>query len=178
MSKSGLFKKELVNGTVFVNWLPLNKDIMKKFFLMLMITGSVLSVKAQNDSSAGTAVVIKDTRIDVLGRKMAEYNEGLAMNVRTGKGYRLMVISTNDRDKAMQVRSQLYQLFPDQKQYMTYQIPNIKIKFGNFLDKDSAEKAKKQILAQKLVTGNIYVLAETIEIKPEKKDPNAPATDN
>jgi hypothetical protein len=151
---------------------------MKKFFLLLMIAGATLSVKAQTDSVSGTAVVIKDARIDILGKKMADYNEGLAMNIRSGKGYRLMVISTNDRDKAMQVRSQLYQLFPDQKQYMSYQIPNIKIKFGNFVDKDAAEKAKKQIIAQKLVTGNIYVLAETIEIKPEKKDPNAPATDN
>lgn len=143
-----------------------------------MIAGAAFSAKAQSDSSSGTAVVIKDSRIDILGKKMADYNEGLAMNIRSGKGYRLMVISTNDRDKAMQVRSQLYQLFPDQKQYMSYQIPNIKIKFGNFLDKDAAEKAKKQIIAQKLVTGNIYVLAETIEIKPEKKDPNAPSSDN
>lgn len=143
-----------------------------------MIAGAAFSAKAQSDSSMGTAVVIKDSRIDVLGRKMADYNEGLAMNIRSGKGYRLMVISTNDRDKAMQVRSQLYQLFPDQKQYMSYQMPNIKIKFGNFADKDAAEKAKKQIIAQKLVTGNIYVLSETIEIKPEKKEPNASANDN
>ena len=151
---------------------------MKKFFLLLMVGVSFLSAKAQSDTSSGTAVVIKDSRIDILGKKMADYNEGLAMNIRSGKGYRLMVISTNDRDKAMQVRSQLYQLFPDQKQYMSYQMPNIKIKFGNFVDKDAAEKAKKQIMAQKLVTGNIYVLAETIEIKPEKKDPNAPVSDN
>lgn len=135
--------------------------------------------RAQKDSTqTGTVVVFKDSRIDLLGKKMADYNEGLAGNIRSGKGYRLMVISTNDRDKAMQVRSQLYQLFPDQKQYMSYQMPNIKIKLGNFLDKDEAEKARKQIIAQKLVSNNIYVLSETIEIKPEKKDTTDKDKDN
>ena len=38
---------------------------------------------------------------------------------------------------------------------------------GNFTDKTEAEKLKKQLLAQKIVTGNIYVLPETVEIKPE-----------
>ena len=64
---------------------------------------------------------------------MAEYNEGLAMNIRSGRGYRLMVISTGDRALAMKIRSQLYQYFPDQKQYMSYQMPNIKIKFGGHI---------------------------------------------
>lgn len=124
---------------------------------------------------SGTAVVIKDARIDILGKKMAEYNSSLgtvkyANGLTSAKGYRLMVVSTNDRPYAMKIRAQLYQMFPDQKQYMSFQMPNIKIKFGNFLDKAEAERARKQILGTKLVTTNIYVLPETIEIKPPKEE--------
>ena len=136
------------------------------------------SLQAQkvNDSTvSGTAIVIKDPRIDILGKKMAEYNSSLGTvtytnGLTSARGYRLMVVSTNDRPYAMKIRAQLYQMFPDQKQYMSFQMPNIKIKFGNFLDKADAERVRKQILGTKLVTTNIYILPETIEVKPTKEE--------
>ena len=123
----------------------------------------------------GTAVVIKDPRIDILGQKMAEYNSSLGTvrytnGLSSAKGYRLMVVSTNDRPYAMKIRAQLYQMFPDQKQYMSFQMPNIKIKFGNFLEKADAERVRKLIIATKLVATNIYLLPETIEVKPSKEE--------
>ncbi|MEJ7611508.1 MAG: hypothetical protein WKF88_10065 [Ferruginibacter sp.] len=148
---------------------------MRLFFLAIMMTLGFFSVSAQQSSDSiavGTVTIIKDPRIDMLGKKMAEYNEGLAMNVRSGRGYRLMVISTGDRALAMKIRSQLYQYFPNEKQYMSYQLPNIKIKFGNFVERSDAEKMRKLIMDMKLVTNNIYLLPETIEIKPEKKEPS------
>ncbi len=151
---------------------------MSKFFFLILASGCFFSAAAQkNDSAIGTVTVIKDPRIDMLGKKMAAYNDDLSLKPRSGKGYRLMVISTSDRELAMKVRSQLYQLFPDQKQYMSYQVPNIKIKFGNYVDKDEAEKTRKQLVSLKIVANNIYVLPETIEIKPDKKD-STPGTDN
>ena len=150
---------------------------MKVISLMLAVF-SFITLHAQkiNDTTiSGTAVVIKDSRIDILGKKMAEYNSSLGTvtytnGLTSAKGYRLMIVSTNDRPYAMKIRAQLYQMFPDQKQYMSFQMPNIKIKFGNFLDKADAEKVRKQILGTKLVTTNIYVLSETIEVKPSKED--------
>jgi len=143
------------------------------FFLAFMIAGFSAAAQRPTDSG-GVVTILKDPRVDILGKKMAAYNEDLSNKVHTGKGYRLMVISTSDRDFAMKVRSQLYQLFPDQKQYMSYQVPNIKIKFGNYIAKDDAEKVRKQLIAIKLVPNNIYIVPETIEIKPEKKDNSAP----
>lgn len=152
-----------------------------KIILILITSLSILNTQAQkvNDSIiSGTTVVFKDPRIDILGKKMAEYNSGLGTVLYTNgltsaKGYRLMVLSTNDKEYAMKIRAQLYKMFSDDvqyKQYMSFQMPNIKIKFGNFLDKNDAEKARKQILAMKLVTGNIYVLSETVEVKPIKEE--------
>jgi hypothetical protein len=82
----------------------------------------------------------------------------------------LMVISSNDRDLVMKVRAQLYQYFPDQKQYMSFQMPNTKIKFGNFLSRPQAEQARKRIMGMKLVSNNIYILPDTVEMKVEKSD--------
>jgi hypothetical protein len=56
---------------------------------------------------------------------------------------------------------------------MSFQPPYIKLRFGNFLERADAEKYKKEIISSKLVTNNIYLLPETIEIKPDKdKDSN------
>ncbi len=150
---------------------------MKIFLLLISIIFSVeMNAQQMVDSAiTGTAVVIKDPRIDILGKKMADYNSSLATvtytnGLTSAKGYRLMVISTNDRELAMKIRAQLYQMFPDQKQYMSYQMPNIKVKFGNFLDRADAERARKQIMGTKLVSNNIYLLPETIEVKPSKEE--------
>ncbi|MFT3980130.1 MAG: SPOR domain-containing protein [Ferruginibacter sp.] len=118
----------------------------------------------------GTVTVSKDSRIDLLGQKMYDYNVALAKNIRSGKGYRLMLISTNDRNLAMNLRAKLLQMYPEHKVYMTYQNPFIKLKMGNFEDKNDAEKLRKTLLAQKLTPGNIYVVPETIEIKPPSED--------
>lgn len=115
----------------------------------------------------GKVLLQKDSRIDILGEKMEDYNISLAKSVRSGKGFRLMLLTSNDRNMVMQTRSKLLQQYPEHKIYMIYQSPFIKLKMGNFVEKTDAEKLKKQLLSQKIITGNIYILSETIEIKPE-----------
>ena len=119
----------------------------------------------------GRVLVSKDVRVDVLGQKMAAYNEGLANKIQMVDGYRLMLLNTTDRTMAMQVRSTLLQQYPEQKIYMTFLSPYIKIKFGNFIEKAAAEDMKKKLLESKLITGNIYILPEKVESKPEKAVP-------
>ena len=106
------------------------KILLSLIIILFCITASAQSIT--DSAISGTAIVIKDPRIDILGKKMAEYNSSLGTvtytnGLTSAKGYRLMVISTSDRDFAMKIRAQLYQMFPDQKQYMSYQMPNIKI---------------------------------------------------
>ncbi len=166
---------------------------MKGFFLMLIMLVSFFLVKAQvvtDTTVGGSSTIIKDARIEILGKKLAERNIAIAAANKpdiiatssTGivltKGYRLMVISTTDRELAMKVRAQLYQAFPDQKQYMSFQMPNTKIKFGNFLDRAQAELARKKIIGMKLVNNNIYILPDTVEMKVEKKSPNEEEDEN
>lgn len=143
-------------------------------FTLLILSLSFLSVsfgQSASDTLPGGIEIFKDNRLDILGRKMAEYNEGLAVRggMKTTRGYRLMLLSTNDRNYAINVRSRLLQQFPDQKVYMVYQRPYIKLEFGNFVEKADAEKYRKLITNMGLIKNNIYTVPKTIEIKVEKE---------
>lgn len=122
-----------------------------------------------SDSSAyATVQISKDPRLDVLGEKMAAYNASLSKNVRSSKGYRLMVLSTNDRNQAMQLRSRLLQQYPEHKVYMIYQNPFIKLKMGNFVEKSEAEAVRKELMRYHIVPGNVYLLPEQVEVRPDQ----------
>jgi len=146
---------------------------MKKIASLILLGFAALTVNAQTSTDTaviGKVTIIKDSRLNDLAKKEAAFNEALALATKMGKGYRLIVLSTNDRPLAMKVRAQLLQRYPDQKIYMSFQPPYIKLKFGNFVEKPDAENMKKDILKNKIVTGSVYVVPEKIEIKPEKKE--------
>ena len=142
-------------------------------FFALQATAQIASVK--DTATEGKITVYKDSRLEVLAKKEASINETYSLGPRSAKGYRLMLLNTSDRPAAMKLRAQLLQRFPGQKVYMSFQPPYIKIRFGNFLEKEDADKYRKEIIRTKLVVNNIYVLPEIIEIKPDKdkeKDSN------
>jgi len=147
-----------------------NHNSMKQNILILLCIGISLVARSQSEDSVitGKVTVIKDNRLDELAKKEAMFNEVLNKAPKAGKGYRLAVLSTNDRNLAMQIRAQLLQRYPDQKVYTSFQPPNIKLRFGDFVEKADAENARKDIAKSKIITGNIYVVADTIEITPEK----------
>ncbi len=143
---------------------------------MLVLGFTITKAQAiANDSLVnGTIQVVeKDARIDMLGKKMAEYNESLALKpgFKMVRGYRLMILSTTDRTHALAVRSKLLQQYQDQKVYMTFQSPYIKLKFGNFAEKSEAERFRKFVTASGIVSNNIYLVPETVEIKIDKNAP-------
>jgi hypothetical protein len=126
------------------------------------------AAKTSDSANTGKINVFKDPRLDELVKKEAAFNVVIANSTHAGRGYRLLVLSSNDRNLVMKVRGQLLQHFPDQKVYMTFQPPYIKLKFGNFLEKSDAENYKKQLVKSKVITNNIYTVPDNIEVKPDK----------
>lgn len=142
---------------------------MKNFFFLLLVSFTSHSFAQQTDTAAVNRVIVhEDYRMDILARKEADINTAiLKAQARIGKGYRLMILNTNDREYAMKIRGELLQKYPDQKTYMWFANPYIKIKFGNFKTMDEAEPYKREI--SKMLNGaTIYYLPETIEVKPDK----------
>ena len=142
---------------------------MKYIFIIITIVFSS-SVYCQGISDSllqrNKVKIIKDYRLDILAAKQSEINTALLKRqARTTKGFRLMVLNTNDREYAYKIRAELLQRFPEQKPYMWFSNPYIRIKFGNFKTREEAEVYRRQISAM-LNGANIYFLQETIEVDP------------
>lgn len=113
--------------------------------------------------ASDTIVVRKDVRLDLLTAKQAQINKRTAMLTSSGqyKGYRVQVISTNSRDQAFRIKTELLSRFPDQKTYTSYQSPLFKVRIGNFVRKEDAEQFRKTL--NRFYPQGVYVVEDVIE---------------
>ena len=130
------------------------------FFTLLIACNHLLA----ND----TIIVRKDARLDILTEKQAEINKRTGMMTSSGlyKGYRIQVISTTNRDQANRVKADVLSKFTDEKAYLTYTSPYFKVRIGNFITKDDAEKFRLQL--SKYYPQGVYVVADAIEYTMKK----------
>lgn len=137
---------------------------MKYSFLILLLIGSA-ELFAQDSN---TVVVHKDPRIDMLVSKQIEINEVTTRNARRFvPGFRILVINTNNRSQAVAAKTKVYQKFPELQAYLMYQPPFFKLKVGNFKEREEADDYVSSI--QKLFPSGVYVVRDTIEVKPESE---------
>lgn len=140
-----------------------------KQMLLLICTLFSLAGYSQDMVSAdsGSVTVHKDARLAMLVTKQAEINEVTSRDARkTGKGFRLMIISTNSRDEAIAAKTKVYTYFPELKPYLWHQSPYYKLKAGNFKDRKEAEVYQQKLNAY--FPKGVFIMNDTIELKPEK----------
>ena len=138
---------------------------MGKLLILIPLLLWITEVSAQ-DSSA-SVVVNKDPRIDSLVNKQIEINEVTTRNSRrAAPGYRILVISSNDRNKVIQAKTKMYQEFPELKTYMMYQSPFFLLKVGNFKERTDAEEYLSRI--QHYYPTGVYIVTDTIDVRPEQ----------
>ncbi len=137
---------------------------MRNLFLILLLLSAALRVAAQDSSRL---VVHKDPRLDQLVKKTIEINE---YNTREARrfvpGFRILIINTNDRNKANEAKARLYRNFPEVKSYLVYQSPFYKLKAGNYLSQKEAEDALNRL--QVVFPANLYIVRDVIEVNPDK----------
>jgi hypothetical protein len=140
---------------------------MKYLFFFAFISIASL-VKAQDTASV---VVHKDPRLDVLLKKQSDANAAIKKaNARTARGFRLLVINTNKRDEAIAAKTKVYTNFPELRAYLVYQSPYFKLKVGNFKTREDAQQYQKSLGFY--FPKGVFVIADTIEIAPEKDTEN------
>ncbi len=135
-------------------------------YLLAFLMALGVSAHAQ---FAKSAYVKRDPRVDKLVDKQIELNKQ-ALRIRTTlePGFRILVISTNKRDLAIDGKSRLLKMYPDQKSYLFYQSPNFKLQFGNFRTMKEAELMKKELA---LAFGeNLIIIPSQVEVKGEKQE--------
>lgn len=108
----------------------------------------------------------RDPRLDWMVERHAEMNRELVKpKFKMEPGFRLLMVSTNKRDAALEMRARLLKMYPEQKSYMYYQSPFFKIQFGNFKTSKDAEDFKLQMIEQ--FGENILIIPAQVEVKLE-----------
>jgi len=123
---------------------------------------------AQTES---TVVVHKDPRIDILLKKQAEANDLSTRNSakrRTARGYRLLVVSSNNRAEAIAARTKILTNFPELKARMEYRALYYRVKAGDFISRNDAQAYQKRMAS--MFPGSIFIMSDVIEVKPEEAD--------
>ncbi len=134
---------------------------------MMTIGCVLLAARLFAQADADSVVVHSDPRIDLLIKKQIQINEETTRDSRRHMpGYRIQVINSNDRNIVFAAKAKIYQQFPDLKLYLLYQSPNYRLKAGNFKTSDEADAYMKKLSA--LFPSGMYVVHDTIEVKPEK----------
>ena len=140
---------------------------MKNILVLLAFLLGLQTAFAQNNTSA--VVIHQDPRIDMLVKKQADINVAVKKaNGYTTQGYRLLIINTNNRNEAIAAKTKVYTNFPELKAYLLYQTPYFKLKAGNFKSRDEAERYQRKM--NSIFPKGVYIVAETIEIKPQKDE--------
>ena len=124
--------------------------------------------QSKTDTLANGILVTKDSRMDLLVKKQFEINER-ANKLKDNKGFRIMVLNTNNRDEALKAKSVLLQNFPDHKPYLAYQPPYFKLKFGDFKTREEANDYQKK-LKPYFPKAGLFVVPDRIEVKLDKEE--------
>jgi hypothetical protein len=137
-------------------------------FAVAALWACSMAAQAQaQDSTFGSVTLTKDPRIDVLAKKQYQLNKVSGLKNSSGqyKGYRIMIVNTNNRETAYNARTELLRMFPEHALYMAYQAPYYKLKMGDFIKREDAEKVRKQIPSR--VSQSLFIIQDIIKIKPE-----------
>ncbi len=144
-----------------------------KFIFTIAALAFVFTCSAQKDSAwvtvvdSNSVIVHTDPRLDLLVKTQATINEETSRdNRKTDKGFRIMIISTNNREEALAAKTKIYTNFPELKAYLWYQSPYFRVKAGNFKDKKDAESYQKKL--NRYFPKGVFIMKDEVEVKAGK----------
>jgi hypothetical protein len=150
------------------------KKIIFPFAILLSLQSFAQSLPRQSGDNtwkkpadSNSVIVHKDPRLDLLVKKQAQINEETSRDSRkTGKGFRLMIISTNSRDEAIAAKTKIYTYFPELKAYLWHQSPYYKLKAGNFKERKDAQEYQKRLNVY--FPKGVFLMNDIVELKPDR----------
>lgn len=141
------------------------KKICVSLIVFLIVSGATAQ-DLENDSLQHVSVK-SDPRVNALVKKNREINEAAYLkSIKNMPGFRLQVINTNDRNKALSVKTRMLSDFPDEKTYFIYHSPYFKIQMGNFRSREDAEDLLQKV--KKIYPTGVFIVPARIQLKPSK----------
>ena len=129
-----------------------------------MLFGLLLFAVSSNAQFSKDEMVIKDPRVNVLIQKQIELNRN-EFNRRTYviQGYRIQVISSNNRNQVLGIKSDLLKNYPNEQTYLIYQSPNFRLLFGNYSTYKAAQSARTEL--ENFIGNSLLIVPSKVEVK-------------
>lgn len=162
------------------------------FFLLTFITLCTSKIKAQNlvdtnsyyNETTASVTLHSDSRIHFLleYKKKMNTNEGFnytpignsgtsgsntISSIRTAKGFRVLIYSGTDRAKANKIKADYMRRHQGHRVYMTYALPQYKIKVGDFATRQDAGDLYRQLSKEYMPC---MVVPDIVELKTYRKN--------
>ncbi|SFV32698.1 SPOR domain-containing protein [Thermoflavifilum thermophilum] len=129
------------------------------WFVVVMLMGCVFSAQVRAQQAAAPAVEwIQDSALTRLVNLYRQYH--FYAN-RFHKGYRVQVISTDDRERANQVRALLLQRFPQYRAYLQYHAPYFRVRVGDFLNQEDAIPLRDTL--REIFSSGVFIVPDVID---------------
>ncbi|PJJ76682.1 sporulation related protein [Thermoflavifilum aggregans] len=129
------------------------------WFGVVMLMGCVFSAQVRAQQTSAPAVEwIQDS---ALTRLVNVYRQYHFYANRFHKGYRVQVISTDDRDRANQVRALLLQRFPQYRAYLQYHAPYFRVRVGDFLNQEDAIPLRDSL--REIFPSGVFIVPDVID---------------
>ena len=80
-------------------------------------------------------------KVAVLMDTVASVNK----NIKYAQGYRILAYNGSERQTVMNLRKSIIARVPDEKDYLTYQQPNFRLKVGDFFSRIEAQQVLNQL---------------------------------
>jgi hypothetical protein len=140
---------------------------MKQLFFVAVLFLSVTTFAQTATPDSNGVIVHKDPRLELLKNKQAQINEVTSREARKfAKGYRILIIRTNNPDEAIAAKTKVYTYFPELKAYLWHQSPNYNVKVGNFTDRKDAEAWQKKLSD---FFPKVFIMNDVVEVKLDNK---------
>jgi hypothetical protein len=98
-----------------------------------------------------------NNKVEALMDTIASVNK----NIKYAQGYRILAYNGSERQTVMDLRKSILKRVPEEKDYLTYQQPNFKLKIGDFFTRIEAQQVLNKI--QDLLP-NALIVQEQITI--------------
>jgi SPOR domain len=135
-----------------------NKKSFTVFFVSLMI------FLIEN---ANSQIVIKQENSI---KKLVEHHIDLNSTVKRMNGWRIQLSSSSERDEVNKIKAEFLINFPNIKTYLTYQQPYFKLRVGDYLDRNEAQKQMKEIdavLKQDFKDIGTFIVPDIVNVLPD-----------
>ena len=128
------------------------------------------------DSNNNAVTLISDPRINIVSTFTETEKQNVALtnntkiqsgSIRSARGYRVIIYSGIDRTKANNTKADFMRRNPGVRVYMTYALPQYKIKVGDFSTRNEANELYRQLSG---LYSPCMVVPDIVEINTFRKN--------